>query len=270
EPVHLVALTQIRRKRLALRRDLREVRGAGVMDHGRAAEKATDRTRDDVVDRGRALTASGHENDQILGRYPELRAPRLPGPCEERAADRIAVDERATTREHAQRRLEGRADPLRPSGEQAVHAAGDGVALPDVDGHARDPRGERRRQRRDAAGRAADVGFELQDLEERVNAGDRQKRRARDEREARVRIAQGWHHGRVEGDPGAGHELSLVAATTTDEEERRVGIRFAERFRDREERAHVSARPATDEKHATGSSAAWFGLGQRSGGYPRR
>ena len=42
------------------------------------------------------------------------------------------------------------------------------------------------------------------------------------------------------------------------------------RFRDREERAHVSARPATDEKHATRSSAAWFGLDQRSGGYPRR
>src|SRR3989475_8977484 len=112
--------------------------------------------------------------------------------------------------------------------------------------------------------------MEPQDLHEGVDARDRQQRGARYQREARIGIAEGRHHGAVERDARSGHELSLEAATTTDEEEARVGIRFAERFRDREQRAHVSARPATDEKHATRSSAAWFGLDQRSGGYPRR
>ena len=198
------------------------------------------------------------------------RAARLTRPLQERASDGIAVDERAAAGQHTQRCLERRADPLRPSGEQSVHAAGDGVAFPDVHGHARDARRERRRQRREPARRAADVRMESEDLHERVDARDGHQRGARDEREARVRIAQGRHDGRMEGNPRAGHELSLVAATTTDEEEVDVGVRFAERFRDREERAHVSARPATDEKHATRSSAAWFGLDQRSGGYPRR
>ena len=145
EPVHLVALAEVRRERLALGSDLREVRVAGVMDDRRAAKKSPDRTRDGVIDRGRALASPGHEDNRPLRRDPELRATRLPRPFEKRAADRVAVDERAAARQHAQGPLERRADPLRPPGEQPVHASGDRVSFPDVDGHARDPRGERRR-----------------------------------------------------------------------------------------------------------------------------
>jgi len=136
--------------------------------------------------------------------------------------------------------------------------------------HPSEARRDHDRERRESARSAADVRFESQDLREGVRRRDRHHRGTRDEGKARVRIPEGRHRGRVERYARPGHELSLEAATTTDEEEERFGILFGQGFRDREERAHVTARPATDEKHAARSSAVWFGLDQRSGGYPRR
>jgi hypothetical protein len=259
----VIALAQLGRQGLALRRDLRQMRVSGVMNDRRALQKTSDRARYGVIDRGRSLATSGHENDGPVRGYPELGPPRLLRPREERAADRIAVDERAPARQYAQRPLERRADPLRPAGKEAVYPAGYRVALPDVDRDARHPRGEHRRERGQAAGGAADIWAETEDLDERLGARDGHEGGACDKREPRIRIAQGRHHGGVEGNARGGHEISLEAATTTDKQEDGLGILFAERFRDREERAHVSGRPATDEKHAARSSAERFGLGQR-------
>ena len=189
---------------------------------------------------------------------------------QERPADRIPGEGRAGARQDAQRGLKGRPDALRPPGQQPVDAAWDGVALPDVDRDAGHARGEDDRERYEAPGRAADVWFEPDDLAERVDAGDRHEQPARDEREPRVRIAERRHDRRVERDGCRAHEVSLEPATTTEEEEGGVWIPLAERLRDREERADVTARPATDEEYATSLRARRMALDQHSGGYRRR
>src|SRR5207302_7247055 len=130
--VDVIALTELGRQRLALRRDLREMGVAGVVDHCRAAEKAAHRPEDRVVDRSRSLAASGHEQDRAVWGYPELRATRLLRPFQKRAADGVAGDKRATARQYPERTLERRTDPLRPPGEQPVDPSGNRVALPDV------------------------------------------------------------------------------------------------------------------------------------------
>src|SRR5438309_8137256 len=122
------------------------MRGAGVVDDGRPAEETSDRARDRVIDRRRPLAPAGYEDDGPLRRYPELLATGRACPRQKRSPDGIAIDERATVRQHTQRSLERGADALRPPGEQTVHASGDRVALPDVHGHARNTRGEHHRK----------------------------------------------------------------------------------------------------------------------------
>ena len=55
----------------------------------------------------------------------------------------------------------------------------------------------------------------------------------------------------MEGDTGGRDELSLFPALPTEEEESHLWVDLSQRFRDREQRADVPARPASDEEHAT-------------------
>jgi hypothetical protein len=111
-------------------------------------------------------------------------------------------------------------------------------------------RGQRHGDRDDPTGGAADVGLEAHELHERVDERERDRHDRAQQGEARLRIAERWHRRGVEGNAGGRHELSLAPATTTEEQEYQLRIDLAERLRDREQRADVPARPASDEEHA--------------------
>jgi len=67
----------------------------------------------------------------------------------------------------------------------------------------------------------------------------------------------------VERDAGGRHELTLFAATPTEEEESDLRTALAKRLRDREQRADVPSRPASDEEHAARSLAPALPVVQR-------
>jgi hypothetical protein len=59
----------------------------------------------------------------------------------------------------------------------------------------------------------------------------------------------------MEREAGGRDELSLFPALPTEEEETHLWVDLSQRLRDREQRADVPARPASDEEHAARSLA---------------